>query len=80
MKIVFKKLYDYWMKFAGLLGRINSVIILTLFFVVVMGVYAVIRKVIVLARLMFLARAPDKNYWISKKVRPATLEELKRQF
>lgn len=77
---VLKKISNYWMKFAALLGKINSVIILTIVFVVVVGLYALLRKGFVFLRSLFKRSTLENSFWVDKKVRPATIEELKRQF
>lgn len=41
-----KKLKNAWMKFAHVLGIINSTIILGLIFYVFIGVYALVKKII----------------------------------
>ena len=76
MKKAFTALYRYWMKFAHVLGAVNGFIILTFLFYTIVGAYALVRKVIVLVRQM----PNEESFWQPKKVRPATLEELRRQF
>ena len=68
------------MKFAVTLGKINSVIILTLLFIVLVGVYALIRKSYVVFKNLFHRKSEEKSFWTDKKRRPATIDELRRQF
>ncbi len=75
MKIL-RKLYIYWMKFAGFLGRVNSVIILTLLFVAAIGPYAIIKRIV-----DFFRRKPVPNtLWIDKKYIQPSIDVLERQF
>lgn len=80
MRTVLQYAYRYWMVFARTLGKINSVIILTLLFFVVVGPYALVKKTIRMMRTLSRQAAAPQTYWVDKKARPATLEEMKRQF
>lgn len=76
MKKITKKLYSYWMKFAHILGEINSRIIFTIIFFVVFGIYALIAKFLYL----FKKDSPRTSYWMEKKYREPTIENLTKQF
>ncbi len=43
-----RRLYDAWMVFSKALGRVMSAILLTIFWIVGIGLYAVILKVVAL--------------------------------
>lgn len=68
------------MKFANLLGRVNSVIILTFLFIVVFGLYAIIRRAINFLFRGKLSGASPNTFWISKKYDSPELDILERQF
>ena len=55
-----KKAYDLWMRFSHVLGRIMSTILLTILWVVVFGLYAIVLKCITL----FKKSSPSESYWI----------------
>ncbi|HEY4517500.1 MAG TPA: hypothetical protein VJI74_01255 [Candidatus Paceibacterota bacterium] len=65
------------MKFAHVLGVVNGVIILTLLFCTMVGIYALVRKVIAL---FSKGGEMPKSFWNTRRPRPATMEELRRQF
>ena len=64
------------MKFAHVLGVINGTIILTVLFFTMVGIYALIRKVLGL----FRPKQKDESFWVKRRLRPPTIEEMKRQF
>jgi hypothetical protein len=55
-----QKAYDVWMHFSHILGRIMSTILLTVLWVVVFGLYAVILKCMKLLR----RDTASDTYWI----------------
>ncbi len=61
-KLMFALLKNAWMRFAHILGRINTTIILTIFYVLVIGLVAV------LSRLAGLISPKKKNDGWKKKV------------
>jgi hypothetical protein len=72
-------LYRWWMKFAGLLAFINTRILLTLVYFLLIGPASLI------ARLMgkdYLDRSTEhsESFWKEKKPAAHSLEESKRQF
>ena len=77
---VLRELYKYWMKFAGFIGRVNSVIILTILFVVVVGLYSIILKIVHLLFIWKPAHHKKTTFWIDKKYNMPELDILKRQF
>jgi len=63
MKEILKKIKTGWLKFAHALGVVNTTILLTVFYIVFIGIYAILigvpKKIIELVR-----RNPD-SYYIS---------------
>ncbi len=74
-----KLLYKYWMKFAKVLGRIQTVILLFFIFFLVIGPIALISFI---CRKDFLdKRSGDKeSYWRNRPADDPCMESLKRQF
>ncbi|TSC59480.1 MAG: hypothetical protein Greene041662_456 [Candidatus Peregrinibacteria bacterium Greene0416_62] len=55
-----KKIYDAWMSFSHILGRIMSTILLTILWIIVFGLYAIVLKIVKL-----FSKTPSKDtYWI----------------
>lgn len=79
MKKILRFIYYYWLKFAHFMGEINSKIILTLFFIFFVGLYALIIKLIMLTKTKADSTNIDTN-WQNKKYNGAEMETLKRQF
>ena len=79
LKKVGSFLYKYWMKFAHLLGTINGAIILSAFYIVVIGLYCIVLKTMRL----FRRRSKDApvSYWQDKTtLGEKNLESVKYQF
>ena len=76
MKAFFRPLYDAWMRFAHVLGWINSRIILTVLYFTIIGLYAIVRKIFGL----FKSHKPVDSYWIEKEQVSLTLEDLRQIF
>lgn len=77
IKKFLKFLYKWWMKFAVLLGTINGFIILTLFYFIIIGLYALPHH------LIKLFKKPNKNaatYWKKKENSVQVSESVKYQF
>lgn len=72
-----KTAYRYWMKFARVAGRVNSAIILSLLFILLLGPYALVWK---LAQLLVKRKHKESSFWLEKKYIPPTLDNLKRPF
>jgi hypothetical protein len=67
-------LYDAWMKFAHVLGRIMSFILLTILWIVGFGLYAIPMKIISIFK-----RQPNRDtYWVD--VPPKIENDMKHQF
>ena len=56
---ILKKFYAHWMKFAHFLGKINSTIILSVFYLFFIGIYACSIK----ASSFFKAMKKKDSYW-----------------
>jgi len=76
LKNVLRALKRGWMAFAHVLGWVNSRILLTLLYIVVIGPYAVIKR----AASLFQRRPSPASYWIPKTREPPTLETMRRLF
>lgn len=78
-KNVWKKMYSYWMKFARLLGRVNAVVFLTIFYFLLIGPAALVLKVF--GRDLLDRRAEDRaSYWYDKEQEAVSVERSKHQF
>lgn len=75
MKLL-KKFYRIWLKFGALLGTINGFIILTVFYSVIIGLYALPVK------LLKLKKKPvaTNSFWKPKDRKEASLETVRYQF
>lgn len=78
LKKIFKTFYKYWMKFAHVLGTINGFIILFIFYFIIVGLYAVIKKIIQL--FSGSKKQNDGSYWQKKAETGEGMENLKYQF
>lgn len=72
-----KHLWSGWKKFAHAWGRVNSVIILTVLYLVVFGAYAV---VVFCLRKLRRGNVAPKAFWREKKYTPPSVEIMERQF
>lgn len=70
----FKQVYRLWMKFGALLGTINGFVILTLFYTVIIGLYAIP------TRLLKKKSVPMKTYWKMKEKKVETIDSVRYQF
>lgn len=76
MRQLLRTFYRYWMRFAHVLGWINSRILLTIFFLVVFGPIAIIRLLYRLTR-----RSSDRDsYWLAVRRDEPTIERLRQIF
>ncbi len=74
MRTFLHSLKRTWMMFAHALGRVNTVIILTLFYFVILA------PIGICVRIASLFKASTSPSWEEKKPVPPTLETLKRPF
>ncbi len=75
MRAIFAMLKRGWMKFAFVLGWVNSRIILTVLYIILFAPIAIIRQMILL-----FYRGKKESYWIEKEQKPATVESLRHPF
>ncbi len=76
MKKFFNIVYKYWMKFAHVLATINGFIILFAFYFIIIGLYAIVQKVIKL----FSKEVRPESYWHTKEETGEGIEDLTYQF
>lgn len=69
-----QKAYDLWMLFSKALGRVMSWILLTILWVVVFGIYAIVLKIIVI----FRKQTRPVTYWHDLAIDPP--ESMRRPF
>ncbi len=69
-----------WKRFAHLIGRINTFILLTLCYVFVFGPTAILQRLFGSRLLDRSWRAATPTYWVEREHRLVSLEDLKRQF
>ena len=69
-----KEIYALWEAFAKAFGLVMSSMMLAVFWIVAIGTYAVIRKII----RMFSSKKEPDTYWIASEPHP--VEAMKRQF
>ncbi len=79
LKKIGSRLYGWWMAFARALAFVNTRILLTLFFVIVIGPIALVLK---LFRKDFLERrvGSSASYWKKREPSENSLEQALRQF
>jgi hypothetical protein len=78
-KTLWRRLYGYWMGFAKVLGKINTIVLLTLVYVVIIGPVALVLKVFG-RDLLDRRPEPRSSYWYEKTQEDVTLERSKQQF
>lgn len=72
-------LFTYWMKFARILGIINTNILLTVFYILIIGPTALLIKLF--GKDLLDRKAEDRNsFWYKKEHAGPDLERSKRQF
>lgn len=79
VKKLWSWIYDKWMAFARVLAFVNTRIILSLFFILIIGPFALILK---LVGKDFLQRKIDSSssFWKTRDSAEHTLENAARQF
>lgn len=76
---VWRTLYSYWMKFARLLGKVNTTLLLTLSYVLILGPVAMVLKLF--GKDLLDRKAEHRaSYWYDKPKEPITQEQSKHQF
>jgi hypothetical protein len=76
MMSFFRSIYRSWMRFAHVLGWVNSRIMLSVLFIIAIGPVAILRRLYGL----FTNISAEKMTWTPRTVRPATIEDLRRIF
>jgi len=69
-----RQIYGLWERFAHVVGIVMSTMILSVFWFVVIGIYAVILK----CAGLFRNRVHSETYWIPSE--PQTTQSMERQF
>ena len=79
MKKVLSLLWQGWKKFAHVLGIINTRILLTLTYITVIAIVAIISRLIG-ADLLDRRMKRRPSYWHDREAADASLEAVRRQF
>lgn len=79
MKKVLSLLWQGWKKFAHVLGIVNTRILLTITYVIIIGIVAIISRLIG-ADLLDRRMKERPSYWHDRDAADATLEAARRQF
>ena len=79
LKRLWRTLFGWWMAFARVLGHVNTLILLTVMYVLIIGPSWVVVRVL---RKDPLRRKPTARgtYWVEKPPLKHTLDETRRQF
>jgi hypothetical protein len=78
-KTFWKTLLGYWLRFAGMLGKANAIVLLTIVYFLIIGPGALVLKL--LRRDLLDRRAEAReSYWYDKDPVDAGLEQSKHQF
>jgi hypothetical protein len=80
MKNFIKKIKDGWMWFAKKLGWINTVVLLTIIYVIIIGPMALVIKIFRIDPLQRKQETGKKSYWRTRISSEPTLERHKFQF
>ena len=78
--MILKPIYILWMKIGHLLGRINSVILLTLLYFLIIVPTGVFMRVFRLSSASFEFRKNVESYWISREHHSFSKENMNRLF
>ncbi len=77
--MIWRTLKDWWMSFAHALAWVNTRLILTIFYFIIIGLPAIVLKII-RKDLLHRKYTTDSSYWIKKDPIQHTLEQAKHQF
>lgn len=80
MTAIWRRLKRWWMAFARALGWVNTRVILTIVYLVVIGIPAIVLRVIRRDLLDRKCDAARPSYWVKKDALAHTVEEIRRQF
>ncbi len=79
LKQIGATLYRLWMKFAHGLAFVNTVFLLTLVYVLIIGPIALVLKVLG-KDLLERKSGADESFWKTKEATPRDTERLRHQF
>ena len=68
LKLIFQTLYKYWMKFAHVLGWVNTRIILTVFYIVIITPVSLLLRVFKKDLLDLDFKKSEESYWNKKEI------------
>jgi hypothetical protein len=80
MKTFLNRLKTIWLSFAQKLGRVNTIVLLTLVYVVVVGFMAIIAKILRKDPLQKKIDPKRTSYWCDRTSSEQTLEHQRFQF
>ena len=80
MKKLISRIKDGWMYFARTLGRVNTIILLTLVYVVIIGPMALLVKILRKDLLQKKMNSTLTSYWRGRASNEPTIERHKYQF
>jgi len=78
-KQVLRKLKEWWMKFAAMLGWINTRVILTIVYFILFGLIALIVRIL-RKDLLRKRRSASASYWKPKEKIVHSIDAAKHQF
>lgn len=79
MKMGGKKLYALWMRFAHLLAVVNTTILLTIIYIVIIGPVGLVMRIVGKDPLDRKWRA-DGSYWRMRESAQETIDNVRQQF
>jgi len=80
MKKLISRIKDGWMLFARTLGRVTTIILLTLVYLVIIGPMALLAKMLRKDLLQKKKNSIKTTYWLNRATNEPTLERHKFQF
>ncbi len=80
MREIFALLKRLWLSFAHLLGRVNTIILLTIVYVIAVGLMSIIIKILRKDLLLKKINPALNSYWLMRSSGEQTLERHKFQF
>lgn len=72
-------LYKWWMAFARILGNVNAAILLTVFYILIIGPMSLVVRLL-RKDLMTHRRNPSGSFWREKEEILHTVEQARHQF
>jgi hypothetical protein len=80
MKKILHYIKDGWYAFARILGRVNTVILLTLIYCIIIGPMALFAKLVKKDLLQRKKDSAKTSYWLNRAPSESTIERHKYQF